>query len=192
MNWFFPMFVFASLSVRTPNVLPNPYDYEISIGMEKKDQLYLNRQWERELGREFIDEEYWAQYQYGSLVTREKYVNKTSRGITYNQVEIRYARKGYYSGLAIRSVADGHSLRSVFGWEVDRRINVLVANAQLVIKTELSTDGMDMDYVVYAKPKLGIMKNLDLYALLKAEKAGNRSYLQGKIGFEIELPGIGS
>ena len=41
--------LFSSLAVRTPNVQPNPDDYEVSIGFSHPS-YYFNRQWERELG----------------------------------------------------------------------------------------------------------------------------------------------
>ena len=45
--------LFTSFAARTPNVQPNPDDYEVSIGISK-DNFYVNRQWERELGVLFI------------------------------------------------------------------------------------------------------------------------------------------
>ena len=41
--------LFTSFAARTPNVQPNPDDYEVSVGISN-DNFYLNRQWERELG----------------------------------------------------------------------------------------------------------------------------------------------
>ena len=41
--------LFTSFAMRTPNVQPNPDDYEFSIGLSK-DNYYFKRDWERELG----------------------------------------------------------------------------------------------------------------------------------------------
>ena len=41
--------LFSSFQCRTPNVQPNPDDYEVSIGVNHP-AYYFNRQWERELG----------------------------------------------------------------------------------------------------------------------------------------------
>ena len=41
--------LFGSFAARTPNVQPNPDDYEVSIGLSH-DNFHINRQWERELG----------------------------------------------------------------------------------------------------------------------------------------------
>ena len=43
--------LFSSFAMRTPNVQPNPDDYEISIGVDHK-MYHINRQWERELGKQ--------------------------------------------------------------------------------------------------------------------------------------------
>ena len=46
--------LFTSFAARTPNVQPNPDDYEVSIGVSHP-AYYFNRQWERELGTKYID-----------------------------------------------------------------------------------------------------------------------------------------
>ena len=47
--------LFSSFAIRTPNVQPNPDDYEISVGVSHSN-YYINRQWERELGEQYIDD----------------------------------------------------------------------------------------------------------------------------------------
>ena len=51
--------LFSSFAIRTPNVEPNPDDYEISIGLNHPN-FYINRQWERELGSKYVDDLVWA------------------------------------------------------------------------------------------------------------------------------------
>ena len=43
------MILFSSFAMRTPNVQPNPDDYELSVGVSHSS-FYVNRQWVRELG----------------------------------------------------------------------------------------------------------------------------------------------
>ena len=50
--------LFTSFAARTPNVQPNPDDYEVSIGLSN-DDFYINRQWERELGSFYVDDLFW-------------------------------------------------------------------------------------------------------------------------------------
>ena len=45
--------LFSSFAMRTPNVQPNPDDYEVSIGWGN-ESFHINRQWERELGLSLI------------------------------------------------------------------------------------------------------------------------------------------
>jgi hypothetical protein len=52
--------LFTSFAMRTPNVQPNSDDYEFSIGLSK-DNYYLKRDWERELGSKYIDDILWYQ-----------------------------------------------------------------------------------------------------------------------------------
>jgi len=47
--------LFTSFAMRTPNVQPNPDDYEFSIGLSK-DNYYLKRDCERELVTKYIDD----------------------------------------------------------------------------------------------------------------------------------------
>ena len=61
--------LFTSFAMRTPNIQPNPDDYEFSLGFS--NQFYhLNRQWERELGNNYIDDILWFKYEskfYGNV-----------------------------------------------------------------------------------------------------------------------------
>jgi hypothetical protein len=50
--------LFSSFAIRTPNVQPNPDDYEVSVGVSHPN-YYINRQWERELGEPYIDDLVW-------------------------------------------------------------------------------------------------------------------------------------
>ena len=38
--------LFSSFAIRTPNVQPNPDDYEVSVGVSHPN-YYVNRLWER-------------------------------------------------------------------------------------------------------------------------------------------------
>ena len=73
--------LFSSLAVRTPNVQPNPDDYEVSIGLTHKN-YHINRQWERELGVKYIDDLIWAKLEDG-VYFKPEYMNKESQGVKY-------------------------------------------------------------------------------------------------------------
>ena len=66
--------LFSSFAMRTPNVQPNPDDYEVSIGVSH-DNFYVNRQWERELGTKYIDDLFWIKIDNG-IYFKPEYMNK--------------------------------------------------------------------------------------------------------------------
>ena len=78
------LMLFGSFSARTPNVQPNADDYEISIGFSH-DNIYVNRQWERELGEFYIDDLFWYKFD-NVLYFKPEYMNKESKGVKYLNV----------------------------------------------------------------------------------------------------------
>ena len=90
------LILFGSFAMRTPNDITIPKDdYEVSIGF-KNDKVYFKRDWERELGEHYIDDEIWYEYKPENFYFKPQYINKTSRDLTYGKVDARY-RKGDYS-----------------------------------------------------------------------------------------------
>ena len=88
--------LFSSFAMRTPNDITIPKDdYEVSIGM-RNETLYVKRDWERELGENYIDDEVWFIWKPENLYFKPQYVNKTSRDLKYGKADVRY-RKGNYS-----------------------------------------------------------------------------------------------
>ena len=73
--------LFTSFAMRTPNVQPNPDDYEFSIGLSK-DNYYFKRDWERELGTKYIDDIAWFKFENG-VYFKPEYLNKQSKDVKY-------------------------------------------------------------------------------------------------------------
>ena len=96
--------LFTSFAARTPNVQPNPDDYEVSVGISN-DNFYLNRQWERELGSFYIDDLFWLKYDNG-LYIKPEYMNKESRDVKYLKLDARRNVKDWSFGLTSRSIGD--------------------------------------------------------------------------------------
>ena len=67
--------LFSSFALRTPN---NPDiikdDYEITIGF-KTDKIYLKRDWERELGERYVDDEVWFEWTPSVFYVKPQYVH---------------------------------------------------------------------------------------------------------------------
>ena len=188
MNWFLPIALFASLSFRTPNVQPNPIDYEMSFGLEKPS-FYLNRQWERELGNRYIDDESWAEYTHNNLYIKEHYLHKESRGVSFNRVDTRYKQNGWSLGYSLRTDEISHNL--VAGYEFDKRFNIIVSSGQLTFRSELYTDFGNADYSVFSKVKFGLLQNLYVSFDIDASRYLGKEFIKSKIKLEVELPAGG-
>ena len=80
--------LFSSFAMRTPNVQPNQDDYEVSIGIQH-DNYYVNRQWESELGKAYLDDLIWLKIDVASVYFKPEYMNKNSQEIKYFKSTIR-------------------------------------------------------------------------------------------------------
>jgi len=189
MNFFVPLMLWVSFATRLPYEMPNPQDYEIALGFERKDTVYVERQWERQNGEYYVDEEYWVAYNIGSLWVRDKYVNKTSKDILYNQVDIRYKTGGYSLGYAWKYYdAIGHSY-AVAGYRVDKWVNYKLLAARFLVELEVSTNFKEKpDTRVNIGPKLDIGSLLDVSLIYQVETfQGKLIRSRSKIKFEVTL-----
>ena len=93
--------LFTSFAMRTPNVQPNPDDYEFSIGLSK-DNYYFKRDWERELGTKYIDDIAWFKIENGVYIKPE-YMNKQSKDVKYLKLDWRNKSKDWTYGFTTRS-----------------------------------------------------------------------------------------
>ena len=73
------LILFSSFAMRTPNdETITKDDYEVSIGFKSKT-VYLKRDWERELGQNYIDDEMWFTWTPSIFYIKPQYVNKIGR-----------------------------------------------------------------------------------------------------------------
>ena len=79
--------LFTSFAMRTPNVQPNPDDYEFSIGVDNP-HFYFKRDWERELGGKYIDDLIWVKIEDG-VYFKPEYMNKESQNVKYLKMDWR-------------------------------------------------------------------------------------------------------
>ena len=96
--------LFSSFAMRTPNVQPNPDDYEVSIGVSH-DNFYVNRQWERELGTKYIDDLVWLKID-NEIYFKPEYMNKESQGVRYLKLDWRNKWKDWSYGFTSRNSDD--------------------------------------------------------------------------------------
>ena len=96
--------LFSSFAARTPNVQPNPDDYEVSIGVSHND-FYANRQWERELGEFYIDDLFWYKFD-NVLYFKPEYMNKESKDVKYLKIDSRRSWGDWTFGFTSRNDDD--------------------------------------------------------------------------------------
>ena len=104
MNILLATLIGLSFSVRTPNDDTKPLDYEIAVKSAKEAgnfQYFVKRDWERELGEEYIDTQIDIIESIGSWYVGVKYVDKQSKFYKYEQARIGLTTKILKAGLAI-------------------------------------------------------------------------------------------
>ncbi len=105
--------LFTSFAMRTPNVQPNPDDYEFSIGVDNQ-YFHINRQWERELGEPYIDDLVWAKLDANSVYFKPEYMNKESQEVKYMKMDWRRTWKDATWGFTTRSTNDALDVYETF------------------------------------------------------------------------------
>jgi hypothetical protein len=178
----------TSFSVRSANDDTKPLDYEFSIKLNDtngKVRYVLKRDWERELGVEYIDDVVNFQHQaIGHFYYGIDYVNKESKDISYTTYNI---------GATIDWFKVGASFKVVDG-EVSPLLN-------LAVSTKLKED--DLEYILGVSAKTDISENhifniksevkkwlterINVFALYKHEYYNKQEDFQFKVGLGVKL-----
>ena len=186
------LMLFSSFAIRTPNVQPNPDDYEVSIGVSHSN-YYINRQWERELGEQYIDDLVWAKLEGGGVYFKPEYMNKESQKVKYLKVDYRLEYYGATWGFTTRSTNDelnlyetfasiGISKKKTYGDKVDVEVTF-----DGYLPPDEAGDNTTFEYEDKFKVSYRITKKIRLYNLGEVSKLKGKSYYKGKIGIEILL-----
>jgi hypothetical protein len=184
--------LFSSFAIRTPNVQPNPDDYEVSIGLNHPN-YYINRQWERELGGKYIDDLVWAKLEGAGAYFKPEYMNKESQKVKYMKMDWRKSWKGVTLGFTTRSTTDeldlyetfasvGISKKKTYGDKVDIEVTF-----DGYLPPDEIGDNTTFEYEDKFKVSYRITKKIRLYNLGEVSKIKGKSYYKGKIGIEITL-----
>lgn len=185
--------LFSSFAARTPNVQPNPDDYEISIGINN-DNFYLNRQWERELGEFYIDDLFWFKIDNG-IYFKPEYMNKESQGVRYLKIDSRRSLGDWSFGLTSRN-----SDENVFSKNFETFISFGVNKKKKYwdkIEVEATFDGYfppsqedDRDSFEFEdkfKVSYQLTEKIRIYNLGEISKLQGKEFYKAKIGFEVKL-----
>ena len=183
--------LFSSFAIRTPNVQPNPDDYEVSVGVSHPN-YYINRQWERELGGKYIDDLVWLKYD-DKLYFKPEYMDKQSQEVKYLKVDYRLEYYGATWGFTTRSTNDelnlyetfasiGISKKKSYGDKVDVEVTF-----DGYLPPDEAGDNTTFEYEDKFKVSYKMTERVRLYNLGEVSKLKGKSYYKGKIGIEISF-----
>ena len=186
--------LFSSFAVRTPNVQPNPDDYEVSIGLTNKN-FHINRQWERELGEFYIDDLFWAKLEGGRVYFKPEYMNKESHDVRYFKMDWRNKWKDFSYGFTSRNDDD-----DVFSRNFETFFSFGVAKKKTYwekVDVEVSFDGYmppddtgentTFEYEDKFKVSWKLTDKVRLYNVGEVSKLQGKEFYKGKIGIEVSL-----
>ena len=104
MNWLLATLIGISFSVRTPNDDTKPLDYEIAVKSAKeagKFQYFVKRDWERELGEQYVDTQFEISQKLKPYYVGVKYMDKQSKDYKYSQARVGLSSDILDMGLGI-------------------------------------------------------------------------------------------
>jgi len=187
--------LFSSFAIRTPNVQPNPDDYEVSIGLSHPT-YYFNRQWERELGEPYIDDLFWFKIENG-IYFKPEYMNKESQGVKYFKLDWRNKWKDWSYGFTSRNddenvfsrnfetfMSIGMSKKKTYWKKVDVEVTF---DGYLPPDDSGNTKLKNFEFEDKFKVSWKLTDKIRLYNLGQVSKLQGKEFYKGKIGVEISL-----
>ena len=186
--------LFSSFSARTPNVQPNPDDYEISIGVSHNN-FHLNRQWERELGEFYIDDLFWYKFD-NVLYFKPEYMNKESKEVKYLKIDSRKTWGDWSFGFTSRNDDDdvfSRNFETLASFGVVKQKNYYDGKIEVEATFDgyfppSQEDGRDtFEFEDKFKISWKLTEKLRLYNLGEISKLQGQEFYKAKIGFEYSL-----
>ena len=183
--------LFTSFAMRTPNIQPNPDDYEFSLGFS--NQFYhLNRQWERELGNNYIDDILWFKYE-SKFYLKPEYLDKQSKSVKYLKLDWRKTLKYVNFGFTTRSDDDDlKNYSTFFSGQVKRTAEikkwVILGSFDGYLVPNYNDNFEEiLEYEAVFDIKYKLTENILIYNLGKFNKLQGQRYYKAKIGLEFKL-----
>jgi hypothetical protein len=183
--------LFSSFAARTPNVQPNPDDYEISVGLTH-DNFHVNRQWERELGERYIDDLVWFKLD-NQVYFKPEYMNKESRDVKYLKIDWRSKLKDWSFGFTSRNDNDNVFSRN-FVTFVSFGMSKKKKYLNDKIEVEVTFDGYfppneeegrdTFEFEDKFKVSWKLTDKVRIYNLGEISKLQGKEFYKAKIGFE--------
>ena len=184
----------TSFSVRTANDESKPLDYELSIKLEDKEgkfKYFIKRDWERELGEEYIDDIVNFQHQpLGYLYYDVDYVNKESKDINYTTYNIG-ADIGYFkAGVSFKEIGDEIRPLLNLGYKTSLKQKDLDGNDDIeynVSITAKSDIGENNIINLKSEVKKWLTPRINIFGLYKHEYYNEQEDFQFKVGLGVKL-----
>lgn len=183
--------LFTSFAMRTPNIQPNPDDYEFSLGFSNKF-YHLNRQWERELGNNYIDDILWFKYE-SKFYLKPEYLDKQSKSVKYLKLDWRKTLKYVNFGFTTRSDDDDlKNYSTFFSGQIKRTAEIkkwVILGSFDGYLVPNDNDNFDeiLEYEAVFDVKYKLTENILIYNLGKFDKLQGQRYYKAKIGLEFKL-----
>ena len=182
--------LFTSFAMRTPNDTSiNVDDYEITLGF-RNEHMYFKRDWERELGENYIDDEIWFEWKPQNLYFKPQYVNKTSRDLKYGKADIRYRNGDYsvgYTGMyADDKFESGVSMGISKKKEINSKFSMEAKWDGYLFRNELTGESR-FDMEDYAKINCKINEKLTLTNIFDYNDVKGKKYYKFKVVVEYDL-----
>ena len=182
MNILLATIIGLSFSVRTPNDATKPLDYEFAVRASKEAgnfQYFVKRDWERELGEEYIDTQIDITESVGPWYVGVKYVDKQSKFYTYEQARIGLTTKILKAGLAITD--DGTMVN--FTFKKILKENTLECKINIDFSTDLKTEIWD----IKSEARKYITKHTHIYASFNKEFFNGQVDEHYKVGLGVKF-----
>ena len=171
-----------SFSVRTPNVQPNPMDYEFAVKASKEKgniTYFIKKDWERELGEEYVDTQVDLTIRKKSFYTGIKYVDKQSKFYQYEQARIGFHSDIFKAGLAF--TIDGTMGNFTFN-------KILKKDTfEYKIYLDFSTDFDKEIWDIKSEARKYLTKYINVFASFNKEFYNGQVDEQYKVGLGIKL-----
>ena len=185
----------TSVSVRTPNDSTQPLDYELSIKLddnEGKFRYHLKRDWERELGEQYIDDVFKIQHQFlGHVYYGVDYVNKESKNIDYITYNVG-ATIGYFKAGVSFKKTDEYDLAPMLNLALSTKAEIkkLDNNPDIsyIISVSVKSDIGDNNIInLKSEVKKWLSKRVNIFGLYKHEYYNEKEDFQFKVGVGVKL-----
>ena len=184
--------LFSSFAMRTPNVQPNPDDYELSIGVSHK-YFHANRQWERELGTKYIDDLFWLKFEDG-VYFKPEYMNKESQNVKYLKLDWRRIILGMTAGLTTRSTDETLKVYETFASVgvskkkkyYDDKIEV-EATFDGYFPPDENGENTTFEFEDKFKVSWKLTDKIRLYNVGEISRLKGQDYYKAKVGIEVSL-----